>query len=81
MITVIIGIQLCPAVDKGFRVYYLISPRDTLGKGGQATQLGVGELSRGPAGVGGPTVDSVQRELQPGTRPEPGKKNKSSQDK
>lgn len=33
MITVIFGSQLCVAVDKGFRIYYLISPRDTLGRG------------------------------------------------
>lgn len=34
--TVIIGIRLCLAVDQGFHIHYLISPRDTLGRGGSA---------------------------------------------
>lgn len=38
--TVIIGIRLCLAVDQGFHIHYLISPRDTLGRGGRACSCG-----------------------------------------
>lgn len=35
-ITIIIGIQLCLAVDNGFHIHYLISPRDAPGRVGRA---------------------------------------------